>query len=99
MLNQVQHDAVLSNPSIRRLIKPLRAARKNLAAIFGDADAMLELRAQGAVACYRRPPVVEHFAGGLADVDHRFNREDHAWAQFGACAGAANMDDFWGVVE
>ena len=46
MLKQVQHDAVWSNPLIRRLIKTLWALGKYLAAIFSNADAVLKLRAQ-----------------------------------------------------
>ena len=84
---------------IRRLIKPLRALGKNLAAIFGDADAVFKLRRQAAVAGYGRPAIVEHFAGGLADVDHRFNRENHARTDLWASAGAADMDDFGSIVE
>jgi hypothetical protein len=78
---------------------PLGAGRKYLTTIVSNADAMFELRAQGAVAGYRRPAIVEHFAGGLADVDHRFNREDHAGAKLWTRAGATDMDDFGGVVE
>lgn len=78
---------------------PLGASRKYLAAIFGDADTMFELRAQAPVAGYRRPAIVEDFACGLADVDHGFNRENHAGAQLWTRAGAADMDDFGGVVE
>ena len=37
----------LRHSSIRRLIKPLRARRKYLAAVFGNADAMLELALTG----------------------------------------------------
>jgi hypothetical protein len=44
MLKRVQHDGV--EISIRRLMPSLRAARKYLAAILGDADAVFELRAQ-----------------------------------------------------
>lgn len=99
MLNQVQHDATRQQSSIRRLIKPLWALAKNLAAILGNADAVFKLRGQAPVARYRRPAIVEHFACGLADVDHRFNREDHAGPQLWTRAGAADMDDFGGIVE
>jgi hypothetical protein len=44
MLKRVQHDVI--ETLIRRLMPPLRAARKYLAAVFGDADAVFELRAQ-----------------------------------------------------
>lgn len=94
-LSQMQSHA----KSIRRLIKPLRARRKYLAAIFGDADAMLELRAQAAVARYRRPAVFQHLARRLADVDHWLDGEDHAGAKLWPSPWTSGVDDFGGVVE
>ena len=84
---------------IRRPIKPLRAARKYLAAILSNADAVFELRAQAPVARYRRPAVFQNLARCLADVDHRLDGENHAGAQFGAGSGTSGVDDFGGVVE
>src|SRR5438128_869295 len=74
---------------IRRLIQPLRALRKNLAAGFGDSDRMFELGRERAVAGDGGPAVVEQFYVGAADVDHRLDGEDHARLELGAGAGAA----------
>lgn len=85
--------------SIRRLVKPLWAGGKNLASSFGNADAMFKLGRKAPVAGHRRPAILQHFARCLADVDHRFDRENHAGAQFGAGSGTSDMDDFGGVVK
>lgn len=77
----------------------LQAARKYLAAIFGDADAVLELRTQRTVPRYGRPAIVEDFARCLTDIDHRLDGENHAGTNFWTRAGAADMDDFGGIVE
>src|SRR3954470_8297533 len=81
------------------LIQPCRALCKNLAAGFGDADRMLELRRERAVAGDGCPAVVEQLYVGAADVDHRLDGEDHAGLELGARAGAAGVDHFWAVVE
>src|SRR5687767_5068504 len=74
---------------VRRLVEAARAPGENLAAILGDADRMLELGGERAVAGDRGPAVVEQFHVGAADVDHRLNGEEHAGFQFGAGAGTA----------
>ena len=66
---------------------------------LGDSDAVFELRRQRAVAGDGGPAVVEQFAVGAADVDHRFDGEEHAGTKLGAGAGAACVDDVGTVVE
>lgn len=78
---------------------PLRARRKYLAAVFGDADAMLELRRQAPVARHCRPAIFQYLARCLADVDHRLDGEDHAGAKLWSCPRTSGVDDFGGVVE
>ena len=85
--------------SIRRPIKPLGARRKYLAAVFGNADAMFELRAEAPVARYCRPAIFQHLACCLADVDHRLDGEDHAGAKLWPGPRTSGVDDFGGVVE
>src|SRR3954470_10244838 len=84
---------------VGRPVQPGRALREDLAAILGDADAVLELRGQRAVAGDGGPAVLEQLHAGLADVDHRLDREEHARPQLRAGAGAAGMDHLRSVVE
>src|SRR5688572_15600634 len=85
--------------SVRRLVEPGGTPGEDLAAVLGDADAVLELGGEAAVAGDGGPAVVEQFHRRLADVDHRLDGEEHAGAELGAGAGAAGMDDLGAVVE
>src|SRR3954449_3491821 len=60
---------------------------------------MLELRRERAVARHGGPAVGQNFDVRLAEIDHRFDREEHAGFQRHAFAGAADMDDVRLVVE
>src|SRR3546814_9216562 len=76
----------------RRCVQARRARGENLAAGLGDADAMLELRRERAVARHRGPAVVEHLHRIFAGVDHRLDREEHARLEFRAGAGARSEE-------
>ena len=77
-------------PSIRWLVETLGAEREDFAAGFGNSNGMFKLRRQRTITGYRRPAVFEDFDTGLAEVDHRFDGEEHAGLQFrpGACAAS-----------
>src|SRR3546814_13922399 len=76
----------------RRCVQARRARGENLAAGLGDADAMLELRRERAVARHRGPAVVEHLYRIFAGVDHRLDRDDPARLELRSGAGAAGVD-------
>src|SRR5579859_31439 len=73
--------------------------RENLRAVGSDADRMLELRRQRAVAGDRGPAIGEDFYVRLAEIDHRLDGEEHAGLERHALAGPADMDDVGLVVE
>src|SRR5947208_698718 len=58
-------------------------------AVFGDRDAMLEVRADRAIHGDRGPVILEHARARLARVDHGLDGEDHALAQTRTVAGDA----------
>src|SRR5580658_261503 len=84
---------------IRRLVEAVGRQRENLDAGLGDADAMLELRRQRAVAGHRGPAVGQHLHMGAAEIDHRLDGEEHARLEHDALARPADMDDVRLVVE
>src|SRR5690348_11726035 len=84
---------------VRRAVEAARALRKDLAAVLGDPDRMLELGGKRAVAGDGGPAVFEQLYVGPTDVDHRFHGEDHSWLQLGAGAGASGVDDLGTVME
>src|SRR3984893_11767665 len=89
-------------PSLRRGWRLLGVAlrqREDLDAIAGDADRMLELRRQRAVAGHGGPAVRQNLHMRLAEIDHRIDGEEHAVLQRHALAGPADMDDVRLVVE
>ena len=55
--------------------------RENLAPLARHHDGVLEVRRQAAVPRHRRPPVGQHLHVRLARVDHRLDREHHAFRQ------------------
>src|SRR5204862_943566 len=77
---------------VGRGIEPGRAPGEDLAAVLGDPDRMLELGGKASIAGDRGPAVVEDLGGGLADVDHRLDGEEHARPKLGPGAGAAGVD-------
>src|SRR5205085_3007236 len=83
----------------QRLLAVALRQRKNLDAVLGDADRMLELRRQRTVARHRGPAVGQDFYMRLAEIDHRLDGEEHAGLQHHAFAGPADMDDVRLVVE
>ena len=60
---------------------------------------MFELRRQRPVARHRRPAIIEQFHRRAAQVDHRFDSEEHAGAQHDAAAGLAEVNDIGRFVE
>src|SRR5688572_24797703 len=85
--------------SVRRLVEPGGTPGEDLAAVLGDADAMLELGGEAAVAGDGGPAVVEQFDRRLADVDHRLDGEEHSGPELRPGAGAAGVDDLGRIVE
>src|ERR1700679_4052800 len=83
----------------RRLVHPGGREGENLTPGFGDADHVLELRRQRAVAGDGGPAVVEHFHLGTAGVHHGFDGEEHARLQHRTVTGPAEMQDIGRLVE
>src|SRR5690606_6763961 len=61
-----------------------RGEGKDLAASLGDTHRVLILRGKRTVAGDSRPAVRQHLHMRLAEIDHRLDREDHAWAHLDA---------------
>src|SRR5690606_22856413 len=85
--------------AVGRLVQALRAEGEDLAAVFGDADGVFELGGQALVAGDGSPAVAQHLYRGLAEVDHRLDRHEHARLQLRPGAGAAGMDHFRRVMK
>src|SRR2546423_13044107 len=64
-----------------RPVQTGRRYRKDLVAGCGHSDRMLELRRQRTVLGDRGPAVAENLHFVSAGVDHRLDREEHAFAQ------------------
>ena len=60
---------------------------------------MFKLGRERAIACYRRPAIVEDFDVRASNVDHWLNREKHTGFQFWPGAGASGMDHFGRIME
>jgi len=75
------------------------ALRKDLEAVLGNADRMLELRRKRAIARDRSPAVVEQLHVRTAYVDHRLDREEHPGSELWAGARSSRMDHLRAVVE
>src|SRR4030088_935597 len=86
-------------PRRRRFLGVALRQREDFDAIAGDADRMLELRRQRAVARHGGPAVRQDFDVRLAEIDHRLDGEEHAGLQGDAFAGPPDMDDVRLVVE
>src|SRR5690606_30637072 len=80
-------------------IEPRGREGEDLAAGRGDPDGMLVLGREGPVAGDGGPAVGEDFDVRLADVDHRLDGEDHAFAHFRAFVGLAVVQDVGRVME
>jgi len=78
---------------IRRLVQALRREGEYLDAGFRDADAVLELCRERAVARHRRPAVVQYFHAEAAEIDHGLDGEEHSGFQAQPVAGLAVMND------
>jgi hypothetical protein len=60
---------------------------------------MFELGGEALVASDGGPAVIEQLHRGLAEVDHRLDRHEHAGAQLRTGAGATGVDHFRRVME
>jgi hypothetical protein len=58
--------------------------RENLAAVGSNPDRVFVLRRKRAIARYRSPAVRQNLHMRPTEIDHRLDREDHAFPQFGA---------------
>src|SRR5947209_11610220 len=84
---------------VGRPVQAGRRYRKDLVAGRGHPDRMLELRRQRAVLGDGGPAVAENFNFVPAGVDHRLDREEHAFAQRRSIPRPAVMQDRRGVVK
>src|SRR3546814_10296185 len=84
---------------VRRPVQALGAEREDLTAVLGDADRVFELGRQRLIASYRGPAVVQQLHRGLAEVDHRLDRHEHAGLEQRPRAWASGVDDFRRVME
>ena len=66
---------------------------KNLGTCVGDAKRVFKLRGKGFVFRDRRPAIRQNFHIIFARVQHRLDREDHAFLQDSAFARASVMQD------
>ncbi len=80
-------------------MQAFRRERENFDAGFRDADRVLELRGERAVARHRRPAVGKHLHVRAAEIDHRLDGEEHAGLEHRALALAADVNDVRLVVE
>ena len=80
-------------------MQPGGGVGEDLAARGGDADHVLELGGEGAVAGHGGPAVVEHLHLRAAGIHHRLDGEEHAFLELGAFTGAAEMEDVGRGVE
>src|SRR5262245_52495955 len=76
-----------------------RTVSEDLDACGGDANRVLELRRKGAVTRDRGPAIREYLHLRLAKIDHRFDREDHAWLEDSAIALRSVMQNVGLVME
>src|SRR5262245_31479793 len=76
-----------------------RGDGEDLAARFRDADGVLELSGELAVAGHRRPTVGQDFDVRFAQVDHRFDREQHPGFEHDAIARFAVVQDVRPIVK
>src|SRR5438067_4959194 len=76
-----------------------RRYREDLVAGRGHPDRMLELRRQRAILGDRGPAVAENFDLVSAGLDHRLDREEHAFAQCRSISRPAVMQDRGGIVK
>lgn len=72
-------------------MQPLWREGENLAAIFGHANRMLELRREFFIARDGRPTIGEHFYIWFAQINHWLDGEKHAFAQDFAFARFAKV--------
>src|SRR4029079_6433674 len=84
---------------VRREMQSRRRGRENLTAGFGNADGVLELRREFAIARHGRPSVGQNFHVRLPEVDHRLDREQHTGFEQDALAWLAVVQNVVSVVE
>src|SRR5690606_36387507 len=82
-----------------RPVEPFRGQGEYLASRGGNADRMLILRGERAVAGHGGPAVRKHLHMRLSEIDHRLDREDHALAHFHAFAGASIVEVVTRIVK
>src|SRR5260370_16856861 len=82
---------------VRRPVQTGRRDREDLVAGRGHPDRVLELRRQRTILGDRGPPVAENFDLVAPGVDHRLDREEHAFAQPPPLLRGAVMQDRGGV--
>lgn len=72
---------------------------EDLDAVFGDADRVLELSRQRAIARYRCPAIGQNLHMRASKIDHRFYCKEHARLQYDAFAGTADVHDIRFIVK
>src|ERR1700674_5818985 len=72
-----------------RELRTAFSLRQNHRSIFRHRHAMLKMRAETAVGGDCRPLVAQHPGFRLAKIHHRFNGQNHAFAQLGAMTASS----------
>src|SRR5688500_3169535 len=70
-------DAGLGREAILAIAEDAAPLRQQLTAGLRHQHRVLELSRKRAISGHHGPVVVQHFAGVVADVDHRLDGEDH----------------------
>src|SRR5690606_11434239 len=97
-LRPVPHGAI-SALRVGRAVETRWRFGENLAAICRDTDRMFELGGEGAVARYGGPAIGEDFHARFAEIDHRFDGEEHAFLQRCALSLAAIVEHIRRIME
>ncbi len=78
---------------VRRAIETSGRRRKDFMPVLGHANRMLELGRERTILGDSGPAIGQDFGLVAAGIDHRFDCEEHAFADFRAFAGGAVMQD------
>src|SRR5689334_2503824 len=96
---QVLAGRAITSALVWRLVQSGRGEREHLDAIVGDANGMFELRRQGSITRDRGPSVGQYFHVRAAEIDHRFDGEEHSRLEHDALAWATDVHDVRLVME
>src|SRR4029079_171733 len=88
-----------SSALVRRLVQSGGREGKDLDAVLGDPDGVLELRGKRAVAGDGGPSIGQHFHVRAAEIDHRLNREEHSVIEDGASPRKYDVDNVRLIVK